>query len=60
MSTLGPSVVLFGGMATIPCQSAQCVLNDTWKFDGTTWTQVTTAHRPPGVAFAPHVMATLP
>jgi hypothetical protein len=41
MATLGDRVILFGGE-----QDANHILADTWSFDGTTWTQLTTAHAP--------------
>ncbi|MEO8552502.1 MAG: kelch repeat-containing protein, partial [Kofleriaceae bacterium] len=40
-------VVLFGGVRT-----GLGVLDDTWEFDGKTWTQKTTAHKPPARASA--------
>jgi hypothetical protein len=42
MATLGDVVVLFGGE-----QDANHILNDTWTFDGTTWTKLTIASSPP-------------
>lgn len=42
MATLGNRVILFGGE-----QDANHILGDTWAFDGTSWTQLTTAHSPP-------------
>jgi N-acetylneuraminic acid mutarotase len=40
MTSLGSKVVLFGGY------SGAASLNDTWTFDGTTWTQVTVTTPP--------------
>jgi hypothetical protein len=48
MATMGSKVVLFGG---------DQFQNDTWTFDGTTWTHVTTSVTPPGRSTA--TMATL-
>jgi hypothetical protein len=41
MATLDNRVILFGGE-----QDANHILADTWSFDGTSWTQVPTAHSP--------------
>jgi N-acetylneuraminic acid mutarotase len=55
MATLGTDVVLFGGQAG---QSAAVpLLQDTWMFDGTSWTQVSAANSPPARSGA--MMATL-
>jgi hypothetical protein len=42
MAALGGKVYLFGGE-----QDANHILNDTWAWDGTAWTQVTVASPPP-------------
>jgi N-acetylneuraminic acid mutarotase len=49
MATLGGKVVLFGGYAYVTSDAStdQVVLfDDTWTFDGTTWTQITPAASP--------------
>jgi hypothetical protein len=51
------SVVLFGGCALGFGGCSTPLLNDTWTFDGTNWTQVTVATSPPVREFAS--MATL-
>ncbi len=40
-------VVLFGGRANSVSAGTQTFLNDTWEWNGTSWTQRTTAHTPP-------------
>lgn len=52
MATLGNRVILFGGE-----QDANHFLNDTWAWDGKSWTQLQPAHQPPA-RFHP-AMATL-
>lgn len=49
---LGNEVVLFGGNET------GTLLNDSWTFDGTSWTQVSVSNPPPARLDA--AMATLP
>jgi hypothetical protein len=43
MVALGNQVVLFGGQG-----GGSAYLNDTWTFDGTSWTQVSARNLPPG------------
>jgi len=45
MATLGDKVILFGGE-----QDANDILNDTWAWDGTSWTELTVAN-PPAARF---------
>jgi hypothetical protein len=52
LSTLGDRVILFGGE-----QDANHFLNDTWAWDGTSWTELSPLHQPPA-RFHP-AMATL-
>lgn len=40
-------VVLFGGIATNSTPFPGDAVSDTWEFDGTDWSQRTTAHAPP-------------
>ncbi len=40
MATLGNKVVLFGGYGGVNGQGQAIFLNDTWTFDGTSWTHV--------------------
>jgi len=47
VATVGGLVVLFGGQA-----DPSTYLNDTWTFDGTTWTQVSIDNPPPVRAYA--------
>jgi hypothetical protein len=42
MATLGGKVILFGGE-----QDANHILDDTWAWDGTAWTELTVANPPP-------------
>jgi hypothetical protein len=42
MATLDGQVILFGGE-----QDANHILNDTWAWNGTTWTELTVANPPP-------------
>jgi N-acetylneuraminic acid mutarotase len=51
MTSLGSTVVLFGGYG------AAASLNDTWTFNGSTWTEITVATPP--AARNGHAMATL-
>jgi hypothetical protein len=53
MATLGNKVVLFGGTS-----QGSGALNDTWTFDGTSWTQLPVSNRPPAGFDA--AMAALP
>lgn len=41
MTVLGSNAVLFGG------KTATGLLQDTWTFNGTTWTKLTPTHKPP-------------
>jgi hypothetical protein len=41
MATLGDKVILFGGE-----QDANDILNDTWSWDGTSWTELSIANAP--------------
>jgi hypothetical protein len=53
MAPFGGELVLFGGLGTTPF-----FLDDTWTFQGSTWTSVTVASPPP--ARGGGGMATLP
>jgi N-acetylneuraminic acid mutarotase len=55
LATLGNEVVLFGGASSTALSTGRN-LNDTWTFDGTSWTQVSVSSSPPGDA---DMMATL-
>jgi hypothetical protein len=48
MATLGETVVLFGGNACEDVIGGGAVLDDTWTFDGTTWTEVNAPNPPAG------------
>jgi N-acetylneuraminic acid mutarotase len=56
MATLDDEVVLFGGNECEVCNPPD-IQNDTWIFDGTSWTQVSVAAPPP--ARESHAMASL-
>jgi hypothetical protein len=45
MATLGSKVILFGGV-TGPDATQQSLLDDTWEWDGTDWTERKPAHKP--------------
>jgi N-acetylneuraminic acid mutarotase len=47
MATLGNEIVLFGGFVAFGGYAAGNFLNDTWAFDGTSWTQVSISNPPP-------------
>jgi hypothetical protein len=58
MATLGNEVVLFGGSYLAGPYSPRG-LSDTWRFDGTSWTQVSVTNSPPArYSYSPS-MATL-
>lgn len=58
MATLGNEVVLFGGNSGAASSGGDGpYLNDTWIFDGTSWTQVPVSSAPPPREYA--AMATL-
>jgi N-acetylneuraminic acid mutarotase len=46
MATLGGRIVLFGGIMVSP-PATVVVYDDTWAFDGSSWTQLTVASPPP-------------
>ena len=48
MATLGDGVVLFGGVGSqFASDAGSQLLNDTWTFDGTNWTEVPVSNPPP-------------
>jgi N-acetylneuraminic acid mutarotase len=48
IATFGSRIVLFGGTKQSAVPSNQAYGNDTWEFDGSTWTQRATTSSPPG------------
>jgi N-acetylneuraminic acid mutarotase len=56
MATLGNKIVLFGGDAWTDAGTSGFI-NDTWTFDGTSWTELSMANAPPARGGA--AMATL-
>ena len=54
MAALGDRAVLFGGQLADSCKGTQACpafMNDTWSFDGTSWTQLSPATAPSGRCF---------
>jgi len=51
MGSLGESVVLFGGYNATGADTESATMNDTWTWDGTTWTEAHPVSSPPARAF---------